>query len=80
MGLRIMNHPYWTNTDFMSYFGLNFIYICRQRLFHNGLLDVYQWIWELRDRLAKEKYINRSEGGKKRKIPCEELISRIHGL
>ena len=32
-------------------------------LFHNGLLDVYQWIWELRDRLAIEKYIIRLEGG-----------------
>ena len=55
-------------------------YIYRQLFFHNGLLDVYQWIWELLDRLAIEKYINGLEGGKKRKIPCEELISRIHGL
>ena len=34
-------------------------YIYRQRLFHDGLLDVYQWILELRDKLAIEKYINR---------------------
>ena len=57
-----------------------FYIIYRQRLFHNGLLDVYKWVWEPRDKLAIEKYINRFEGGKKRKIPCEELISRIHGL
>ena len=33
------------------------IYIYRQGLFHNGLLDVYHWIRELCDRLAIEKYI-----------------------
>ena len=40
-------------------------YTYRQHLLHNGLLDMYQWIWELRDRLAIENNINKLEGRRK---------------
>ena len=44
------------------------------------LLNMCQWIWELHDRLAIENYINKLEGSRKRKVPSDELIYRIHGL
>ena len=32
------------------------------------------------NKLAIENYINKLEGGRKRKVPSDELICRIHGL
>ena len=32
------------------------------------------------DRLAKENYLNKLGRERKRKVPSEELICRIHGL
>ena len=39
-----------------------------------GVLDMYQWIWELCNRLAMENHINELGRGRKRKVPTEELI------
>ena len=55
-------------------------YTYRQRLIHKGLLDMYQWIWELLDRLAISNYIDKLEGNRKKKVPSDELICRIHSL
>ena len=55
-------------------------YIYRQRLFHDSLLDVYQWIYELRCKIAVENYICQQDYKQKEKIPCNVLLSKIHGL
>ena len=60
------------------------IYLCglnniqRERLFHYALLDMYEG-FELHDRLVIENHINKLER-RRRKVPSEQLIYRIHGL
>ena len=44
------------------------------------LLDVYQWIYELRCKIAVENYISQQDYKQKEKIPCNVLLSKIHGL
>ena len=55
-------------------------YIYRQRLYHDSLLDVYQWIYELCCKIAVENYICQQDYKQKEKIPCYVLLSKIHGL
>ena len=57
----------------------NSLYIDRD-FFHDSLLDVYQWIYELRCKIAVENYICQQDYKQKEKIPCNVLLSKIHGL
>ena len=47
---------------------------------HDSSLDAYQWIYELRCKIAVENYICQQGYKQKEKIPCDELLSKIHGL
>ena len=51
-----------------------------QRLFHDSLLDVYQWIYELRCKITVENDICQQDYKQKEKIPCNVCLSKIHGL
>ena len=55
-------------------------YIYRQRLFDDSLPDVYQWSSELRCKIAVKNYICQQDYKQKEKIPCNMLLSKIHGL
>ena len=55
-------------------------YIYIGKLFYDSLLDVYQWIYELRCKIAVENYICQEDYKQKEKIPCYVLLSKIHAL
>ena len=66
----------------LGHFNFVFLWVKldRQRLFHDSLLDVYQWIYELHCKIAVENYICEQDYKQKEKTCVQVLLSKIHGL